>query len=258
MKAQVILLDKKDHVIWITLNRPEALNALNSNLWRALYEALDMAEKDEDVRVVAITGAGRAFSAGDDIKEVAKLRSPKEIRTFFTQYAAPAITKIIELSKPVIAAVNGVAYGGGCEIAMLCDLVVASEDALFAVPEGRVGAFPPIASAIGAYLLGKLEISMLALTGEPITAKEAHRMGLTNMVVPAEELKRATEEMAQKIMLTAPTSIKTIKKMLNKQFRPEELKQAVEQLIALFEIGEAKEGHDAFVKKRPPKWTVKT
>lgn len=254
MPFQFILYDKEDRITWITMNRPKSMNALNRDLWRELYQALEMAEKDKDVDVIVITGTGRAFSAGDDIKDVASLQSPSEIREFFLNYATPTMMKIIKLAKPVIAAVNGLAYGGGCEIAMLCDLVIASEDAVFAVPEARIGALPPIASAIGVNLIGKLNVSMLMLTGEPITAKEAKSMGMANRVVPAEELKKAVNEVANKIMLSAPTSIKVIKKIMNKHFQLKDFEQAVEELIALFEVGEAKEGHDAFIKKRPPKW----
>ena len=236
------------------MNRPQSLNALNRDLWRELHQALEMAEKDEGANVIVITGAGRAFSAGDDIKDVASLQDSSEIKDFFQNYAAPTVMKIVQLSKPVIAAVNGPAYGGGCEIAMLCDLVIASEDAVFAVPEARIGALPPIASAIGAYLIGKLNASMLILTGEPITAKAAKSIGMVNKVVPTEELKNTVREVANKIMLSAPTSITAIKKIMNRQFQLRDLERSVEELITLFEIGEAREGHDAFIKKRPPKW----
>jgi len=257
MSFQHILYSKEESIMWITLNRPQVLNALNRGLWRELYQTLDMAEKDESIRVIIITGAGRAFSAGDDIKEVASLKSSAEIKDFVLNYAAPAVAKIVELPKPIIAAVNGPAYGGGCEIAMLCDLIIASENASFAVPEARIGAYPPIASAIGAYLIGKLNASMMTLTGEPITAKEAERIGLVNKVVPPEQLKNTATELAEKIMLSAPTSIKVVKKTLNKRFKRKELEQAVMQLAALLETEEAKEGHRAFIEKRLPKWVKK-
>jgi enoyl-CoA hydratase/3-hydroxyacyl-CoA dehydrogenase len=257
LSFQHILYNKKDSIMWLTLNRPQVLNALNSGLWQELYEALDMAERDEDIRVVVITGAGRAFSAGDDIKEVASFESLSEIRNFLLNYAVPAVMKIIELPKPIIAAVNGPAYGGGCEIAMLCDLVIASENASFAIPEARIGAYPPIATTIGVYLIGKLNTSMLALTGESITAREAERIGLVNRVVSAEELRDVVNKTAEKITLSAPSSIRAIKKTLNKRFRREELEEAVIQLIALLKKEEAKEGHLAFIEKRPPKWIAK-
>lgn len=257
MSFHSILRDREDGIVWVTLNRPEALNALNRGLWRELHQALDAAEKDDSTRIVIITGAGRAFSAGDDIKEVANLKTPSEIEDFILNYAAPAVMKIVQMSKPVIAAVNGPAYGGGCEIAMLSDLVIASENASFAVPEARIGAYPPIASAIGAYLVGKLNISMMTLTGEPLTAQEAERIGLVNKVVPPEQLKSTAAELARKIMLSAPTSIGVVKKTLNKRFKRRDLERSVMQLVALLKSEEAREGHRAFIEKRAPKWTAR-
>ncbi len=257
MSFHHILWKKEEHVAWITLNRPEVLNALNGKLWLDLNQAIDIAEKDEDIRVIVISGAGRAFSAGDDVKEVASFKRLSEVREFILNCAVPAVRKIIESPKPIIAAVNGLAYGGGCEIAMLCDLVIASKNALFAVPEARIGAYPPIATTIGAYLIGKLRASMLALTGEVITAKEAERIGLVNIVVPAKDLKKAVMETAEKITHSAQTSIVVIKKTLNKRFKHEELEEAIMQLIALLEGEEAREGHNAFIEKRLPKWIVR-
>jgi len=257
MNLECSLYEKRESIAWITLNRPKVLNALNRQLWHEIYESLDYAEKDREVRAVIITGAGKAFSAGDDIKEVAGLKDVKEIRDFFLNFAVPAITKIVQLPKPVIAAVNGLAYGGGCEIAMLCDLVVASENATFAVPEALIGAIPPIAATLGAYLIGKHNISMMMLTGEPITSREAERIGLVNKVVPSRELKVAAEQLAESTMRAAPLSIKAIKKLMYQGFKREKLEQAVEELINTILSEDGREGHRAFVEKRPPKW-VKT
>lgn len=254
MVLECTLYQKKNSIAWMTLNRPQVLNALDRKLWREIYENLDRAEKDREIRAVIITGAGKAFCAGDDIKEVASLETPEEMKAFFLDFAVPTITKIIQIPKPVVAAVNGLAYGGGCEIAMLCDLVVASESATFAVPEALIGAIPPVAAVIGAYLIGKLNVSMMMLTGEPITAKKAKLIGLVNRVVPAEELMRAAEKLARSTMQAAPSSVKVIKKLLYQRFKSEELKQAVEELMNIVQSDEGKEGHRAFVEKRPPKW----
>jgi len=253
MVLECTLYQKKDSLAWITLNRPRVLNALNRKLWHEIYENLDQAEKDREIRAVIITGAGRAFCAGDDIKEVASLDTLEEIKAFFLDFAAPTITKIIQLPKPVIAAVNGPAYGGGCEIAMLCDLVVASENATFAVPEARIGAIPPVAAVIGAYLIGKLNITMMMLTGKPITAEEAKLIGLVNKVVSAEQLIMAAEKLAKSTMRAAPSSVRAIKKLMNERFE-HELKHSVEELINIVQTDEGKEGHKAFIEKKPPKW----
>jgi len=254
MALECTLYQKKDSIAWITLNRPQVLNALNKKLWREIYENLDQAEKDREIRAVIITGAGRAFCAGDDIKEVAGLETLEETKAFFLDFVTPTITKIIQLPKPIIAVVNGPAYGGGCEIAMLCDIVVASKNATFAVPEALIGAIPPVATVIGAYLIGKLNVSMMALTGEPITAEEAKLIGLVNKVVPAEELMMTAEKLAKSTMRAAPSSISIMKKLMNQRFEPEELKCAAKELLNIVQTDEGKEGHMAFIEKRPPKW----
>jgi len=245
---------KKDSIAWITLNRPQVLNALNRKLWREIYENLDQAEKDRDIRAIIITGAGRAFCAGDDIKEVASLETLEEIKAFFLDFATPTITKIIQLPKQIIAAVNGPAYGGGCEIAMLCDIVVAAENATFAVPEALIGAIPPVATVIGAYLIGKLNVSMMALTGEPITAEEAKLIGLVNKVVPVKELMTTAEYLAKTTMRAAPSSVSVMKKLMNQRFESEKLKRAAEELLDIVQTEEGREGHRAFIEKRLPKW----
>ncbi len=254
MSLEHILYRKANSIAWITLNRPQVLNALNGKLWRGIYEALDQAEKDDEIRAVILTGAGRAFCAGDDIKEVINLKTPEEIRFFFRNFATPTITKILTLPKPIIAAVNGVAYGGGCEIAMLCDLVVASKDATFAIPEALIGAIPPVAAAIGTKVIGRLDVSMMMLTGEPATAEDAKQMGLVNKVVSQEELMTTAEKLATSTFRAAPSSIKIMKKLLNQRLKPQELESAVEELITIIESDEGKEGHRAFIEKRRPNW----
>jgi enoyl-CoA hydratase/3-hydroxyacyl-CoA dehydrogenase len=245
---------KKGVIAGVTLDRPHVLNALNKKLWREILENLDRAETDNETRAVIITGSGKAFSAGDDIKEVASLEDPEKIKAFFLNFAVPTIMKIVEFPKPIIAAVNGLAYGGGCEIAMLCDIVVASESATFAVPEALIGAIPPIATMIGSDLIGRLNISTMMLTGRSVTANEAKHMGLVNKVVADEELEAVAEEYAKSTMRAAPSSIRVIKKLLYRRFRREEIEQAVEELINIVESGEGQEGHRAFVEKRLPKW----
>lgn len=254
MPLECSIYRKESSIAWITLNRPSVLNALNRKLWSEIYKNVDEAEKDSEIRALIITGAGRAFCAGDDIKEVTSLKTEEEIKAFFFDFAVPTITKIVQFPKPIIAAVNGPAYGGGCEIAMLCDLVIASKSATFAVPEALIGAIPPIAATVGAYLVGKLNISMMILTGEPLSAQEAKLIGLVNKVVPLAELETAAEKLAIETMKAAPSSVKVMKKLLYRQFKPDKLKQSVEELIKIVQSAEGKEGHTAFVEKRPPRW----
>jgi enoyl-CoA hydratase/3-hydroxyacyl-CoA dehydrogenase len=257
MMLECSLYEKRNSIAWVTFNRPQVLNALNRKLWREIYENLEEAEKDEEIRAIILTGAGRAFCAGDDIKEVFGQKTLEETKSFFLDVAVPTIAKIIQLPKPIIAAVNGAAYGGGCEIAMLCDMVVASNNATFAVPEALIGAIPPVATVIGTYLIGKLNVSMMMLTGEPVAAEEAKQIGLVNKVVPSGELSETAEKLARSSMRAAPSSVRAMKRLMNRQFDPEQLKGAAEELLNLVQTDEGKEGHRAFLEKRPPKW-VKT
>jgi enoyl-CoA hydratase/3-hydroxyacyl-CoA dehydrogenase len=254
MPLEYILYHKENSIARITLNRPQALNALNRKLWREMYEALDLAEKDEEVRAIILTGSGRAFSSGDDIKEVSSLGTAEDVKAFFLNFALPAATKILAMTKPVIAAVNGLAYGGGCEIAMLCDMVVASDNAAFAITEALVGAIPPLAAVIGTLVMGRLNLSMMILTGEPVSAEEAKAMGLVNKVVPANELMVAAEKLARSTMRSAPSSVRVIKKLLNEQLEREDLERSLAELINILQTDEGKEGHRAFTEKRLPKW----
>ncbi len=255
MSLEHTLYRTKNSIAWITLNRPQVLNALNKKLWHEIYWTLDQAEKDEKVRVIILTGSGRAFSSGDDIKEVSSLRTAKEIKTFFFDFVERTLNKILNLPKPTIAAVNGLAYGGGCEIAMLCDLVVASDNATFAIPEALIGVIPPVATMIGADIIGRLNVNKLILTGEPIGAEEARLMGLVNKVVSAEELMMTAEKLARSTMRIAPSSVRVMKKLLNQRFEGNGFKKSIEELTKIFETDEGKEGHRAFIEKRPPKWT---
>jgi enoyl-CoA hydratase/3-hydroxyacyl-CoA dehydrogenase len=254
MDSEHILYGKEEHVAWVTLNRPKALNALNRNLWRGIVTKLTRAEKDDEVRAVILTGAGRALSAGDDIKEVLGLRTAEDFRAFFGSFASPALEKILTVPKPVIAAVNGLAYGGGCEIVMLCDLAIASDEATFAVPEALIGAIPPIASVIGTDVVGRLTNNHMMFTGEPISAKRAKQVGLVNAVVAPGDLRSAATALAKKTMRASPSSITAMKRLVNRRIQPQDLARSVEQLVTLLQSEDGKEGHQAFVEKRKPRW----
>ncbi len=207
MKLESVILDQKDGVAKITLNRPKVLNAMNLALLKDLVEALKEADADPSVKVIIITGAGRAFSAGRDFKEVGS--SDFQIGGDF--YASAE-----KVSKPVIAAVNGPCYTGALELVMCCDLVIASESAVFADTHARFG----IVSGGGQTqrlprLLGKLKAKELLFTSEPITAREAERIGLVNKVVPADQLDNEVEALAGKIKKNSPRALATIKALIN-------------------------------------------
>ena len=251
MEFEHIIYKKKDKVLWLTLNRPEVLNALNRAMWRELTQALDLAEKDDGVRVVIITGAGRAFCAGDDINDLATIKDAFDAKTYFKEIAE-AVRKVQCFRKPVIAAVNGLAYGGGCEMTLVCDVVIASENARFAQPEGKIGAWPPLAAVRLPSIIGKTKAMEIMLTGEPIDAEEAERIGLINKVVPSAKLEEAATEMAKKIVRVAPLSAELIKTTVNKKI--EDMEDVVDATAMLFSSEDLREGAMAFLEKRAPVW----
>ena len=254
MEFEHIIYEKRDGIVWLTLNRPEVLNALNRAMWRELNQAIDLADKDDEVRVVIITGAGRAFCAGDDINDLATIKDAFDAKAYFKEIVGAA-RKVEEFRKPIIAAVNGIAYGGGCEITMVCDIAIASENARFAQPEGKIGAWPPLAAVRLPSLIWKARAMELMLTGEPIDAREAERVGLINKVVPPEKLKDAATEMARKIMRVAPLSAELIKTTVNRKI--EDMESVIDATAMLFSSEDLREGAIAFLEKREPVWKGK-
>lgn len=215
MDYQYLLSRTEDRVAWITLNRPEKLNSLNKPLWKELQKALQEADATDDVSVIALTGNGRAFCAGDDISELTRLQDPKDAADLFLNCIYGLVNRIFHLQKPLLSAVNGLAYGGGCELVMLTDIAVASEPARFAQPEGRIGAWPPIFAVFGPSMVGIKATQELLLTTEPISSKRALEIGLINRVVAPDQLKEATVEIAHQIMRSSPASLRIIKETVN-------------------------------------------
>jgi len=214
MEFECVIYDKRDGVAVIRLNRPQVLNAMNKRLWLDMQAALDDARADEGIKVVVVTGEGRAFSTGADLKE-SKTRSIEDYRDYLVSLQEVSRT-IIRFEKPTIAAINGFAIGSGYELALACDIRIAAEEAKIGSPEAKVtssvtgGAFRLVQDLIGP---GKAR--ELLFTGEYIDGVEAHRIGLVNRTVPAEKLMEAVMEMAAKIAANSAFSLKMIKKGLN-------------------------------------------
>ncbi len=213
MNFKTIICEKKDHTAVIKLNRPRVLNAMNRQLWIDLQAGFDMAKNDENIKAVIITGQGRAFSTGADLKE-SKTRTPDEYRAYLEELQE-ASRGILRFEKPVIAAINGYALGSGYELALACDIRIAAHDALIGSPEAKVsssvtgGAFRLVQQLIGP---GKAK--ELLFTGENITGREAERIGLVNYSVPSEKLMEKAMNMAEKIAENSSFSLKVIKKGL--------------------------------------------
>ena len=213
MNFECILYEKKNGVATIKLNRPEVLNAMNKQLWLDFKAALEDAGNDPQIKALIITGEGRAFSTGADLKE-SKTRTIEEYRDYLVELQE-ASRKIIRFEKPTIAAINGYALGSGYELALACDIRIAAEDAQIGSPEAMVtssitgGAFRLIQNLIGP---GKAK--ELLFTGTYIDGKEAERIGLVNKSVPLKQLESAAREMAEKIVANSAISLKMIKKGL--------------------------------------------
>jgi enoyl-CoA hydratase len=260
MAYETLLYEKCEGIAYITVNRPEKLNALNRQVMEELSDCFAAAQKDEEVRAVILTGAGeKAFVAGADIQELAAL-SPVEGKE--TSARGQKILDFIEnLGKPVIAAINGYALGGGCELAMACTLRVAAENARFGQPEVKLGIIPGYAGTQRLpRLVGKGRALEMILSGEPATAQEAYRIGLVNQVVPAQELKAAAEKLAQKIMANAPLAVQFALEAVNHGL---EMPEAEGQFLEATLFGlccttaDMKEGTRAFLEKRPAKFVGK-
>ena len=213
MNFECIIYEKDQGIATIKLNRPKVLNAMNKQLWLDFQAALEDAGKDSDIKVLVVTGEGRAFSTGADLKE-SKTRTLEAYREYLEELQE-ASRKIIRFEKPTIAAVNGYAIGSGYELALACDIRIAAEEAQIGSPEAKVtssvtgGAFRLVQDLIGP---GKAK--ELLFTGEYIDGKEAHRIGLVNKAVPLEQLAAEVRNMAEKIAANSAISLKLIKKGL--------------------------------------------
>ena len=215
MGYKYLLTHTEGRIAWITLNRPEKLNALNTALWKELQTALQEADGADEVSVIVLTGNGKAFCAGDDIAELTRVQDPRKAEDLFLNCIYGLVTRILLLQKPLISAVNGLAYGGGCELVLLTDIAVASEKARFAQPEARIGAWPPIFAIFGPAMVGIKATQEMLLTTEPISAQRALEIGLVNKVVPQDSLHEATREVAHHIMKSSPASLRITKETVN-------------------------------------------
>src|SRR5277367_301540 len=216
MNFENILLEKKNSIAYVTVNRPKVLNALNMATMEELRAAFHDIKGDATIRVVIFTGSGeKAFIAGADISELA--RQDAVTGKEYTHRGQNVLDLIENLGKPVIACINGYAFGGGCELAMACTMRLASENAKLGQPEVKLGIMPGYGGTQRLpRLVGKGIAMQLNLTGEPITAQEAHRSGLVNEVVAAAELIPRAEAIAQKIIANAPLAVQYTLEAVNK------------------------------------------
>ena len=250
-------VDKSDHVMTVTMNRPERLNALHPPANAELGEVFDEFAADDDMWVAIITGAGRAFSAGNDLRYQAESG-----RWVPPPHGFGGLTSRFDLAKPVYAAVNGVAMGGGFEIALACDIIIASDNAVFALPEAKVG----LAALAGGLQrlprqIGAKRALGMILTGRRVSAQEGYELGFVNAVVPPDELMDETRRWVQMTLECAPLSIRASKDVVYRSLSMASLQESMatryESVEALSDSQDFIEGPRAFAEKRKPNWQGK-
>lgn len=239
-------------IAWATLDRPDKLNAMNRDFWPRLRAVLARAEEDADVRVLIFHGAGRAFSVGGDIEGFGELGGPADRRTYLGE-AIGALRAVEAFTKPTIAAVHGHALGGGCELSMVCDIVIADATARFGTPEATVGLIPGLGIARGGAHLNLHWMKFLVLTGEVIDAEEARLAGLVNRVVPEGEHLAAAEALARKMADRAPLALAVGKQVLGRQ-AADGSQHAIDAVAFLQGTEDFSEGIDAFRERRQPRF----
>lgn len=251
-----IIYEPTDGVAKITINRPP-LNILNTETIGEIISTLKNAQSDKTISVIVISGAGdRAFCAGVDIKEHLPDKIDATLEGFHKMFHVMA-----DINKPIVAVVNGLALGGGCELALASDIIIASDQAKFGQPEISVGAIPTVAAALLPKLIGRKKAFELIFTGDIITAQEAKEIGLVNKVVPIDKLNEATDELVKKLKEKSPIVLKLVRKAVY-QGLDKEFKKALDgvtdvYLNELINTEDAVEGLKAFLEKRKPQWKNK-
>lgn len=257
MTYEMILTETRGNVGLVTLNRPQVRNALNSQLLRELMDALQDFDRDDAVGAMVVTGDEKAFAAGADIKEMADKSFAEMKETDF----ASSFARIMTIRKPVIAAVSGWALGGGMEIALSCDMIIASESAKFGQPEINIGVFPGAGGTQRlTHALGKALAMEVILNNRTLTAVEALEFGLVNRVVEVEAYLDEALKLAGEIAGRAPLAVRAAKHMINEAFErslSDALSEERQAFYNLFATEDQKEGMRAFIEKRPAHWKGK-
>lgn len=253
MTYQTLLIRVENGVGLITLNRPEALNALNQLITSELVHAIDTMEKDDDTGAIVLTGSSKAFAAGADIKEI---KDKNFVDVFSEQFITATWERIASARKPTIAAVSGHAIGGGCELAMMCDIIVATECASFALPETTIGVIPGAGGTQRlTRVVGKALAMDMILTGRSLSAAEAREAGLVARVVPNGEHITTALEMAARIVRSSRPIVMLAKEAVNKAYEThlaEGIHLERRLLYSTFAIEDRREGMTAFSEKRAP------
>jgi enoyl-CoA hydratase len=258
MDFKTILVETRDSVGLITFNRPDALNALSTEVIGELGQALDAFESDAAIGAIVITGSEKAFAAGADIKEMLEKSWPD---TFVEDFITDGWERVASCRKPVIAAVAGFALGGGCEVALMCDIILAAETAQFGQPEIKIGVLPGAGGSQRlTRIVGKSKAMEMCLTGRMMDAEEAERAGLVSRIVPAAELVEEAVKIAQRIAAMSRPAAMLVKEAVNRAYETT-LAEGVRYERRLFQsvLGtpDQREGMSAFIEKRKPEYKRK-
>ena len=256
MEFECLLIEKKDHIAILSFNKPKVLNALDSEVLNELNSAIEYIEKDEEIYVLIITGIGKAFVAGADISEMKDMNAEQGRQ--FGSLGSKVFRKIEMMKKPVIAAINGFALGGGCELSMCCDIRIASSNAKFGQPEVSLGIIPGFAGTQRlSRIVGMAKAKELIFTGNMIKAEEAYNIGLVNKVVESDSLMEEAMKMATKIASNGQIAVKYSKIAINRGYEVDfEAGNEIEtSLFGLsFATNDQKEGMTAFLERRKAKF----
>jgi enoyl-CoA hydratase/carnithine racemase len=250
---QVVTYEVADQVAWLTINRPEARNALSKAVRDGLWDGMRRFAADDSAAVLVLTGAGeKAFCAGGDLKEMSETSLQIPPPDFL-----PYLQRTVKTDKPVICAVNGVAFAGGFLLAQMCDLVIAADHAKFGITEVKVGRGSPWAVPLSWLVPPRIALEIL-LTGDPFDARRAYDFGLVNHVVPAAELRPTVQALAERIAANAPLSVRAAKQTayLSARFALDDAYAEADRIWEpVYTSADAQEGPAAFRDKRPPVWT---
>lgn len=257
MEYTSILVETRGRVGLITLNRPQALNALNQTLLSELAQALTAFDAEEGVGAIVLTGSERAFAAGADIREMAEASETEMRQKGFVDL----FDSLRRIKKPLVAAVSGFALGGGCELALACDIIFASETARFGLPEVTIGVIPGAGGTQRlTHIVGKYLAMEMILNNRHLSAAEAAQFGLVNRVLPVERLLEESIALAESLAARAPLAVRSAKQAINQAFEgslSEGLTEERDLFYRLFATEDQKEGMRAFLEKRKPEWKGK-
>jgi enoyl-CoA hydratase/carnithine racemase len=260
LEYQTIIYEEKDKIATVIFNRPKVLNAMNIEMIREMTDAIERVKKNTDIRVLVFRGAGdKAFSAGADIAEMQD-KSSFELKGMVREWVN-FFHEIEVLPKPVIAAVQGYAPGGGTELSLCCDMVIAADDAKFGLAEIRIGVIPGCGATIRLpRWVGKAKAMEILMTGDLVGAEEAVKIGLANKVVPKEKLLEVTSELVNKLAQRGPLALAAAKACVNtgaEMDRDRGIEYAIHEFVLLFDSEDQKEGMKAFLEKRIPQFKGK-